>query len=43
MPKFGDRLSEQDVEDIRKYILTKAREKKQELKDDTRYRKEDEQ
>lgn len=26
MPRFGDRLSEGDVEDIRKYILTKARE-----------------
>ena len=27
MPKFGDRLSEKDILDIRKYILTKAREK----------------
>lgn len=26
MPKFGDRLSEKDILDIRKYILTKARE-----------------
>ena len=44
MPKFGDRLGEKDVEDIRKFILTKAREKKPEPKeDDTRYRKEDKQ
>jgi quinohemoprotein ethanol dehydrogenase len=43
MPKFGDRLSENDVEDIRKFILTKAREQKLEPKDDTRYKKEDKQ
>jgi mono/diheme cytochrome c family protein len=43
MPKFGDRLSENDVEDIRKYILTKARERKQEPQDNSKYRKEDKQ
>lgn len=43
MPKFGDRLKESDVENIRKYILTKAREKKQQPENDTRYRKEDKQ
>jgi len=38
MPKFGNRLSENDVEDIRKFILTKAREPKQQPKEETRYK-----
>ncbi|MEI6948855.1 PQQ-dependent dehydrogenase, methanol/ethanol family [Paraflavisolibacter sp. H34] len=43
MPRFGDRLGEGDVEHIRKYILTKAREGKPEPPEDTRYKKQDEQ
>jgi quinohemoprotein ethanol dehydrogenase len=41
MPKFGDRLTENEVENIRRFILTTARRNKQEKNDDTRYRKED--
>jgi mono/diheme cytochrome c family protein len=41
MPKFGDRLTENEVENIRKFILTTARQNKREQNDDTKYRKED--
>lgn len=43
MPKFGDRLSESDVESIRKFILTKRSEKREAKGDDTRYKKEEKQ
>ena len=43
MPRFGGRLTENDVEDIRKYILTKARERKQPAEDDTRFKKQEKQ
>ena len=43
MPKFGGRLNKNDVEDIRKFILTKAKGQKQPAKDETRYQKEEEQ